>query len=136
MAMIFESWSAAAGASNADQDLGHLRNTARSKWVDQMINKAQCARRNKDWRSLWEYSRELGCTSRGSKKRNYKDVKRTDPTIEEWSKAMAQSGGEGGCEATVIATDDKPFDLKIYGLTKVEDPQSHNGAERGDYDPK
>ena len=59
-----------------------------------------------------------------------------DPSIQEWADAMAQSGGQGGCEAMVIARDDKPFDLKIQGLTKVDDPRSHNGSERGAYDQK
>ena len=36
------------------------------------------------------------------KKRNVKDTIREDPSSVEWAQAMAKTGGEGGCEATVI----------------------------------
>jgi hypothetical protein len=59
-----------------------------------------------------------------------------DPTTHDWSQAMAKKGGEGGCESTEITYDDKPFDLRINGLTKIEDPQSHNGAKKDEYESK
>ena len=31
-----------------------------------------------------------------------RDVKTQEPTVEEWLEVMAQTGGEGGCEATKV----------------------------------
>ena len=46
--------------------------------------------------------RTLGGTGCRARKRNTRDVKRMDPTINEWSTAMATTGGKGGCEATEV----------------------------------
>ena len=45
--------------------------------------------------------RILGGTGRRTRRRNNRDVKRSDPTIDEWKTAMEKPGGEGGCRESV-----------------------------------
>ena len=55
-----------------------------------------------DCRQAWTVMRVLGGTGRRERRRNVKDVRRFDPTSQEWAAAMAVSGGQGCCEAQVI----------------------------------
>ena len=60
------------------------------------------ARKQKDDRRVWRLTRTLGGTGRRERKRNTKDVRADDPTPTEWSAAMRQRGGDGGCEAEEV----------------------------------
>ncbi len=65
------------------------------------------------------------------------DVRRTDPTTQEWAMAMEASGGDGGCMADTISrrNDDPPFS-KMQGIAKVDDPRNNNGAPATVYEHK
>ncbi len=87
------------------------------------------ARQSKDWRTVWDLCRLLGGTKRGARKRNYADVKRTDPSAQEWAKAMQAPGGEGGCLADILRTwTEDPPSLKIQGIAKEDDPRHNEGS--------
>jgi hypothetical protein len=95
------------------------------------------AKTNKDWRTVWELCRQLGGTHRGARKRNYRDVKRTDPSTNEWATAMKAAGGEGGCLAEILCTwSEDPPSLKLQGIAKVDEPRNNQGAPRTDFDQK
>ena len=82
MRSIFKVWKHAGRALSIDLKLGHLRKRANLRWEGKVQEDIGIARRSKDWRTVWELCRLLGGTQRGARKRNYKDVRRTDPSKE------------------------------------------------------
>ncbi len=135
--IILQAWLPAAKATRADKTLEHLRKKGHKRWEGIIQKEIWTARANKDWRTVWEHCRLLGGTHRGARKRNYQDVKRTDPSTEEWQTAMEAEGGDGGCLAEVLSTwTENPPSLKIQGITKVDDPRNNEGAIRTNYEQK
>ena len=60
------------------------------------------ASRSNDTRREWKLMRILGGTGRRERKKCSKDIKREDPSPDEWIAAMEKVGREGGCEARLV----------------------------------
>ena len=113
--IILQAWQPAAKATRADKTLEHLRKTGHKRWEGIIQTEIWTAKTNKDWRTVWEHCRLLGGTHRGARKRNYQDVKRTDPSTEEWQTSMEAEGGDGGCLAEILSTwKEDPPSQKIH----------------------
>jgi len=80
--IILQAWQPAAKVIRADKDLEHLRKAGHRRWEAIIQKGIWTAKKNKDWRTVWEQCRLLGGTHRGARKRNCQDVKRTDPSTE------------------------------------------------------
>ena len=80
-----------------------------------MASKVDACLRTNDTRQALAQMRILGGTGRRERKRNVKDVKRFDPSVEEWADAMAESGGKVGCEAQVVQflEEGQEYDRKV-----------------------
>ena len=72
-------------------------------WEKDMEWSIEDARRRHDSRQVWNLMRMLGGTGRRERKRNTKDILRDDVDVDAWLEAMSKPGGDGGCEATLVA---------------------------------
>ena len=79
-------------------------NVCRRVWDRRMGEAINQARRAKDERRVWKLMRVLGGTGRRERKRNMRVVCAEDPSPGEWQEALANPGGEGGCEAQLVAS--------------------------------
>jgi hypothetical protein len=71
----------------------------------------------KNMKKIWDVCKQLGGHCVGPKKRQYLAQVLNDPSIEEWNEAMEKTGGEGGCEATIIGRmDQTEYDGKKFTL--------------------
>ena len=57
---------------------------------------------NNNTRREWKLMRILGGTGRRERKKCSRDIKREDPSPDEWMTAMEKPGKEGGCEARLV----------------------------------
>ena len=96
MELVFQVWRRYASYASRDAMIRKLTGQEIGSWEHRMGQDIERARKQNDTRRMWALLWILGGTGRKTRKRNTRDVKREDPTIEEWTAAMRKSGVQGG----------------------------------------
>ena len=71
----------------------------------------------------------MGGQNVGARKRRFRQVKRQDPTVDQWAEALATAGKDGGCQATEVARGGAEDPLPVAGDVTAEIRDGEDGDD-------